>query len=78
MNTSPPACRYLTAKLSRISVGPMFRKRVVSRDEGSISSGSRSVKTFRGHDATRQKNFFTESSKRSVCPALGSSSGLRW
>ena len=52
------------------------RKRVVSREDGLISSGSCSVKILRGQVAARQKNLRTESSKRMGCPVQGRSRGF--
>jgi len=52
-------------------------KRFVTRANGSTKGERRSAKILRGQLASSQKNFRTESKKRTDWPALGRSASLR-
>src|SRR2546421_3221212 len=71
----PPSCSPPLPPVAKPMSWTALRSRFVRRDEVSMKSASRSVKTLREQSGLRQKNFLTENTNRMGRPAQGKSLG---
>src|SRR6266446_9802417 len=70
-----PSCSPPLPPVAKPMSCTAVRSRFVRRDEVSMKSASRSVKTLREQSGLRQKNFLTENTNRMGRPAQGKSLG---